>query len=110
MLTGTGHLKLIDFGTAKYFTVDKRASDMFAKKKKSTFLPPDEKEEEKKAERRSTFVGTALYVSPELLERNECSAPADLWALGNRLMNVDGMITWDRRMYNFYNDDRQSAF
>ncbi|KAH7888305.1 kinase-like protein [Phlebopus sp. FC_14] len=33
-------------------------------------------------ERAHTFVGTAQYVSPELLERNETSKSSDLWALG----------------------------
>lgn len=27
-------------------------------------------------------MGTAEYVSPELLEEEECEEPADLWALG----------------------------
>ena len=31
---------------------------------------------------RKTFVGTAQYVSPEMLEHSECDAAADLWALG----------------------------
>jgi len=31
---------------------------------------------------RSTFVGTAQYVSPEMLEDSDCGAAADLWALG----------------------------
>ncbi|KAG1745389.1 kinase-like protein [Suillus paluster] len=34
------------------------------------------------AERANTFVGTAQYVAPELLERNETSKSSDLWALG----------------------------
>ncbi|OAX34954.1 kinase-like protein [Rhizopogon vinicolor AM-OR11-026] len=34
------------------------------------------------AERSNTFVGTAQYVAPELLESNETSKSSDLWALG----------------------------
>ena len=33
-------------------------------------------------ERRGTFVGTAYYVSPEMLKDNSCSPASDLWALG----------------------------
>ena len=32
--------------------------------------------------RRNTFVGTPLYVAPEMLERTESGAFSDLWALG----------------------------
>ena len=28
------------------------------------------------------IVGTAAYVSPEMIKTNECSYEADLWALG----------------------------
>jgi 3-phosphoinositide dependent protein kinase-1 len=31
---------------------------------------------------RGTFVGTPLYVAPEMLKSNESSAATDLWALG----------------------------
>ncbi|KAG1812593.1 kinase-like domain-containing protein [Suillus subaureus] len=34
------------------------------------------------AEKANTFVGTAQYVAPELLESNETSKSSDLWALG----------------------------
>ncbi|KAG2146408.1 kinase-like protein [Suillus bovinus] len=34
------------------------------------------------ADRAKTFVGTAQYVAPELLESNETSKSSDLWALG----------------------------
>lgn len=32
--------------------------------------------------RKGSFVGTAEYVTPELLERNECGFESDYWALG----------------------------
>jgi 3-phosphoinositide dependent protein kinase-1 len=35
-----------------------------------------------RSKRLATFVGTAQYVSPEMLEDSDCGAPGDLWALG----------------------------
>jgi 3-phosphoinositide dependent protein kinase-1 len=32
--------------------------------------------------RRDTFVGTALYVSPEMLQENKAGPESDYWALG----------------------------
>lgn len=32
--------------------------------------------------RRATFVGTPLYMAPELLSEDFCGPEADLWALG----------------------------
>ena len=33
-------------------------------------------------DRRDTFVGTPLYVSPEMLEETKSTPASDLWALG----------------------------
>ena len=41
--------------------------------------PPDERPP---ASRRNSFVGTAEYVSPELLQEKTTSHASDLWALG----------------------------
>lgn len=54
------HLKLTDFGTAKDYEV--QTSFDYSK--------------------RTTFVGTAQYVSPEVLGDQEAGGPVDLWALG----------------------------
>ena len=35
-----------------------------------------------KLQRQGTFVGTALYVAPEMLEYNNSGRFTDLWALG----------------------------
>lgn len=43
---------------------------------------PARKESSDFLSHRKTFVGTAQYVSPEMLEHSECDTAADLWALG----------------------------
>ena len=64
------HVKITDFGTAKI--LDKSNSS-------SSGFQPDTTSESTRA---SSFVGTAEYVSPELLtDKNACKA-SDLWAFG----------------------------
>lgn len=63
-------IKITDFGTAK----------LLEKKKKNG---SEEEEEEYPLDvRAKSFVGTAEYVSPELLENKYCGKPGDIWAFG----------------------------
>lgn len=65
------HVKITDFGTAKILDTAKGSPGSSAFQPDS---PPDT--------RASSFVGTAEYVSPELLtDKNACKA-SDLWAFG----------------------------
>ncbi|KAM3138855.1 hypothetical protein pb186bvf_009058 [Paramecium bursaria] len=66
LITPDKSLKLIDFGGILYFQGDN------ATKEESGI----------KFCRKSSFVGTAEYISPELLDNNICGPQADLWALG----------------------------
>lgn len=69
------YVKITDFGTAKILkTRQPDESQVSISPIDSTEIPEDE--------RANSFVGTAEYVSPELLtEKNACKA-SDLWAFG----------------------------
>jgi 3-phosphoinositide dependent protein kinase-1 len=68
------HIKITDFGTAKLLPDPRQPKDPT----KSYDMAADEEE----STRARSFVGTAEYVSPELLtEKNACKA-SDLWAFG----------------------------
>eukprot|EP00936_MAST-01D_sp_MAST-1D-sp1_P001052 g1052.t1 len=58
VIDADGHIKLVDFGTAKDATTPNAT------------------------EKKDEFGGTALYVSPEVLDDREASPGSDLWALG----------------------------
>ncbi|XP_066934706.1 3-phosphoinositide-dependent protein kinase 1-like [Clytia hemisphaerica] len=66
LLSEDMHIKLADFGTAKLIKKAAKESD-----------PPTEQDI-----RARSFVGTAQYVSPELLTEKTCYKSSDLWALG----------------------------
>ncbi|KAJ5174648.1 Serine/threonine-protein kinase PKH2 [Penicillium canariense] len=68
------HVKITDFGTAKILKTRRPDESQTSIQIDSTEIPEEE--------RASSFVGTAEYVSPELLtEKNACKA-SDLWAFG----------------------------
>jgi 3-phosphoinositide dependent protein kinase-1 len=63
LLNHKNHIKITDFGSA--IMLDK-----------IEITQGDEK-----SQRRSSFVGTAEYCSPELLNEQRCTAASDIWAL-----------------------------
>lgn len=70
------HVKITDFGTAKILDLSKQ--DQFGSVSVSKNDPMDGAD----TDRAVSFVGTAEYVSPELLtDKNACKA-SDLWAFG----------------------------
>ena len=73
------HVKVTDFGTAKILKLPKPKQEGANGLDMPTTQDPLEGSDENRA---NSFVGTAEYVSPELLtEKNACKA-SDLWAFG----------------------------
>lgn len=71
------YVKITDFGTAKILK-----SQPWRPDQNSSGMPPLDSSDMPEEERASSFVGTAEYVSPELLtDKNACKA-SDLWAFG----------------------------
>lgn len=74
------HLKVIDFGTAKFFEIPGSSNELY---QKMLFLrQTNDKNFDSSRKQRASFVGTSEFVSPELLEENITGPSADLWALG----------------------------
>lgn len=91
------HLKLTDFGEAVVFGPDGKIKKGFElpseqEERKATDDPKEHMDHpdfvdmvEKYREDsvyRGTFVGTPLYVAPEMLKESISGVPTDLWALG----------------------------
>ncbi|KAF6832500.1 Serine/threonine-protein kinase ksg1 [Colletotrichum musicola] len=73
------HVKITDFGTAKLL---KDPRDAHNPGEGSKGLPESSRGDNEDDNRAASFVGTAEYVSPELLtSKNACKA-SDLWAFG----------------------------
>jgi 3-phosphoinositide dependent protein kinase-1 len=91
LLSHTGHLVLTDFGCAKLLPSKGSTSDQAdpPNSTSSTSASPKDATEnsssacaETEGTRKVTFVGTADYLSPEVLRNTGCSFAVDLWGFG----------------------------
>lgn len=71
------NLKITDFGAAKLLDIEDEPSQLDNIDYKGIDIQNSNNEP-----RKGSFVGTAEYVSPELLRDNVCGFEADVWALG----------------------------
>ncbi|VVC90878.1 3-phosphoinositide-dependent protein kinase 1 [Leptidea sinapis] len=79
------HLQIADFGTVKILNdeaIRPKAQDTTDGKQAPIEKTDDESEQEKDRSRKISFVGTAQYVSPDLLQNRIDTRASDLWALG----------------------------
>jgi len=70
MLTDQDYIKVIDFGDS--VIMDSRTSETSSTRNI----------------RKSTFVGTAMYVAPEMLQYTESGFFSDFWAIGNIIFEL----------------------
>lgn len=74
LLNSEWKLMVTDFGAAKILTDDEKLRLQSGKLLQEESIPVGESN--------GSFVGTAEYVSPELLKYNQCGFAGDMWALG----------------------------
>lgn len=85
LLSEEGHVKLTDFGTAKVVgSVDSAAAAAAVAGNDSG----DDDDDGRNPKRKNSFVGTAEYVAPEVLQNKAAGPEADLWSFGCVLFQV----------------------
>ena len=94
LLDDKNHLKIIDFGTAKFFETE--SNKVFYKNISGMLDKIRNREEGIGRDRKGTFVGTMFYLSPEMIESEEGGTEGDWWAFG---ITIYKMLTG---MYQFF--------
>jgi serine/threonine protein kinase len=91
LLDNNNKIKLIDFGSADMFFIQGKNDKLFKdyldlKKKFRTYIRRQREfgKGNNQTDRiaRNSFVGTVLYVPPEILQQQKCDPGCDFWALG----------------------------
>ncbi|XP_074094693.1 phosphoinositide-dependent kinase 1 isoform X1 [Cotesia typhae] len=76
------HILITDFGSAKILKENPEQLNTCSKISSRSCSSESDQERPRRRERRNSFVGTAQYVSPEILTDKPASRASDLWALG----------------------------
>lgn len=76
------HVKITDFGTAKILELPRRSPPETDVSSAVPIPHMDGEEVSRSTDRARSFVGTAEYVSPELLQNESACKASDLWAFG----------------------------
>lgn len=87
LLNSSGHLVLTDFGCAKVLTASKSSAEPASEEQGTSVASEDPEATSSRfgaseEPRKVTFVGTADYLSPEVLKNTGCSFAVDLWGFG----------------------------
>ncbi|KAG9257656.1 kinase-like domain-containing protein [Emericellopsis atlantica] len=80
LLDDAMHVKITDFGTAKLLPDPREAQKQ--QDPSARGMPDPGRREAEEDSRAASFVGTAEYVSPELLTNKSACKASDLWAFG----------------------------
>lgn len=94
LVTEAGHLAITDFGCAKIIPPESEASssnDQDAPVQDACDVQQDgdpTAESQTTDKRKITFVGTADYLSPEILSNTSCTFAVDLWGFGCTLFQL----------------------
>ncbi|EFA78062.1 putative protein serine/threonine kinase [Heterostelium album PN500] len=82
LLADDMHIKVTDFGTGKIIGNATKNNNTNTNTTNETTAPATSTPSSPELTRSNSFVGTAEYVSPELINNKETSTESDLWALG----------------------------
>ena len=94
LVSSTFHCKLVSHIQSYFLQTDFGDSKKFGEDELNEIDMPETNEEDDRnslfeeadskqnAQPRGSFVGTPLYVAPEMLNENRSGPPSDLWALG----------------------------
>ena len=76
------HIKLTDFGTAKIIDDPEENNQQASQSASNESISTSSPSSSSNLRRKNSFVGTAQFVSPEILKGKDAHIGTDLWSLG----------------------------